>query len=170
MLTPSLLVPANADDSARAAQWGVALGNYNTKAGVIMELNGRFVRAPATTFGVLPTRLIQLVAGAYQSRTAADSLLRQLHAQRTLAPAFGQVTSLPFAFIVDSAVPSQAVAARVARFVARGHPVYALRQPDGTARLYFGAYSTAEQAAIAAPSVREAGLTPTLVYRIGRVF
>ena len=51
-----------------------------------------------------------------------------------------------------------------------GQPVYALRQTNGTAHLYFGAYESAQQAALAVPTVREAGLTPTLVYRIGRVF
>jgi len=135
-----------------------------------MDLNGRFERVPATTYGILSSRFFQLVAGAYQNRAAADSLLRQLHARRSLAPGFGRVASFPLAFLVDSAVSPQQVAARVARFVARGQPVYALRQPDGTGRLYFGAYSTAEQAAIAAPTVREAGIVPTLVYRIGRVY
>jgi len=57
-----------------------------------------------------------------------------------------------------------------ARFAARGQPVYALRQPNGAAHLYFGAYESPQQAALAVPTVREAGLTPTLVYRIGRVF
>jgi hypothetical protein len=165
-----ILVPANAADSATAAAYGVLLGEYNTKAGVIMDLNGRFERVPATTYGILSSRFFQLVAGAYQNRAAADSLLRQLHARRSLAPGFGRVASFPLAFLVDSAVSPQQVAARVARFVARGQPVYALRQPDGTGRLYFGAYSTAEQAAIAAPTVREAGIVPTLVYRIGRVY
>jgi SPOR domain len=67
-------------------------------------------------------------------------------------------------------VRPQDVAARVARFAAKGQPVYALRQADGTVRLYFGAYANTEQATLALPQVREAGLVPTLVYRIGRVF
>jgi hypothetical protein len=48
--------------------------------------------------------------------------------------------------------------------------VYALRQSNGAANLYFGAYESPQQAALAVPAVRKAGITPTLVYRIGRVF
>jgi hypothetical protein len=165
------LVPANAADSASASAFAVLLAKYNTKSGVILDLNGRFDRVPATTFGVeAPTRFFVLVAGAYPTRAGADSLLLQLRARRSLAAGFGSVASYPLAFLVDSAVRPQEVAARVTRYAARGQPVYALRQPDGSARLYFGAYANAEQAALAVPQVREAGLVPTLVYRMGRVF
>ena len=61
------------------------------------------------------------------------------------------------------------LATRVVR-AARGLPVYGLRQPNGSVRLYFGAYGTAEQASLAVPQVRDAGMRPLLVYRIGRVF
>ena len=60
--------------------------------------------------------------------------------------------------------------ARIARYAARGLPVYGLRQPNGGVRLYYGAYSTPEQAALAVPALRDAGIRPLLVYRIGRVF
>jgi hypothetical protein len=80
------------------------------------------------------------------------------------------VAVYPLAFLVDTAVRIADVRPRLTRYAARGLPVYALRQPDGTARLYFGAYASAEQAAFAVPQVREAGMIPTLVYRIGRVF
>jgi hypothetical protein len=136
-----------------------------------MDLNSRFERVPAATFGMeSPSRFFMLIAGAYQTRAGADSLLSQLRARRSLAAGFGSVAPFPLAFLVDSLVRPQEVTARVARYAARGQPVYALRQTDGTARLYFGAYASVEQAALAVPQVREAGLTPTLVYRIGRVF
>ena len=165
------LAPVNPADSANAAAYGVLLAKYNTKSGVIMDLNSRFERVPAATFGMeSPSRFFMLIAGAYQTPAGADSLLLQLRARRSLAANFGSVASYPLAFLVDSMVRPQDVPARVARFAARGQPVYALRQPDGTSRLYFGAYASVEQAALAVPQVREAGLTPTLVYRIGRVF
>jgi hypothetical protein len=169
--TSSALAPANVADSASASAYAVVLAKYNTKSGVIMDLNGRFERVPATTFGMeAPTRFFVLLAGAYPTRAGADSLLAQLRARRSLAAGFGSVAPFPLAFLVDSLVRPQDVTARVTRFAARGLPVYALRQGDGTARLYFGAYASAEQAALAVPQVREAGLVPTLVYRIGRVF
>jgi hypothetical protein len=165
------LVPVNQADSAGAAAYAVLLAKYNTKSGVIMDLNGRFEGVQAATFGLeSPSRFFVLVAGAYTTHAGADSLLQQLRARRALAPGFGSVAAYPLAFLVDSVVRPQDARTRVARYAARGQPVYALRQPNGTARLYFGAYANVEQAALAVPHVREAGLTPTLVYRIGRVF
>jgi len=165
------LAPVNVADSANAAAYAVLLAKYNTKSGVIMDLNGRFERVPATTFGMeSPSRFFVLIAGAFQNRSSADSLLMQLRARRSLAAGFGSVAPYPLAFLVDSAVKPQDVPARVARFAAKGQPVYALRQANGTVRLYFGAYANIDQATLALPQVREAGLVPTLVYRIGRVF
>ncbi len=166
-----LLVPANGADSARAASWAVRLEQTNTKSGAILDLRGKFETVPAGTYGFdLRTRFFLLVAGAYPTRAGAESLLVQLRANKVLAPGIGNVVSLPFAFMVEPDVPAADVPARLARFAARGHPVYALRQTNGAAHLYFGAYESAQQAALDVPTVREAGLTPTLVYRIGRVF
>jgi hypothetical protein len=166
-----VLAAANPADSARASAWAVRLEQTNTKSGAILDLRGRFETVPAGTYGFdLRTRFFLLVAGAYPTRVGAESLLVQLRDHKVLAPGIGSVTSLPFAFMVQPDVPAADVASRLARFAARGQPVYALRQTNGTAHLYFGAYESAQQAALAVPTVREAGLTPTLVYRIGRVF
>jgi hypothetical protein len=166
-----LQAPANSSDSAAASAWAVRLEQTNTKSGAILDLRGRFETVPAGTYGFdLRTRFFLLVAGAYPTHAGAESLLVQLRAHRILAPGLGSVTSLPFAFLVQADVPVADVPARLARFAARGQPVYALRQPNGAAHLYFGAYESPQQAALAVPTVREAGLTPTLVFRIGRVF
>jgi hypothetical protein len=166
-----VLAASNPVDSARASAWAVRLEQTNTKSGAILDLRGRFETVPAGTYGYdLRTRFFLLVAGAYPTRAGAESLLVQLRDHKVLAPGIGSVASLPFAFMVQPDVPAADVATRLARFAARGQPVYALRQTNGTANLYFGAYESAQQAALAVPTVREAGLTPTLVYRIGRVF
>jgi hypothetical protein len=166
-----VLAASNTADSGRASAWAVRLEQTNTKSGAILDLRGRFETVPAGTYGFdLRTRFFLLVAGAYPTRAGAESLLVQLRDHKVLAPGLGSVTSLPFAFMVQADVPAADVASRLARFAARGQPVYALRQTNGTAHLYFGAYESAQQAALAVPTVREAGLTPTLVYRIGRVF
>ena len=166
-----VLAPANAADSAASSSFAILLAKYNTKSGVILDLNGRFNDVPAATFGVeTPSRFFLLVAGAYQTRRGADSLLLQLRGRKKLAQGFGSVASYPLAFLVDSSVRAVDVRGRLTRYAARGLPVYALRQADGTARLYYGAYASSEQAAFAVPQVREAGMIPTLVYRIGRVF
>jgi hypothetical protein len=163
--------PANVTDSANAAGYAVLLSKYNTKSGAILDLNGRFARLPAATYGIeSPSRFYQNLAGAFVTRRGADSLLAQLRARRTLAQGFGSVDNFPYAFLVDTGVPPRDVAPRLARYAARGLPVYGLRQQNGTARLYYGAYTNPEQAALAVPAVREAGIRPMLVYRIGRVF
>ena len=166
-----ILAPANTADSAAASAFSILLAKYNTRSGVILDLNGRFNDVPAATFGVeTPSRFFLLVAGAYPTRRGADSLLLQLRGRQKLAQGFGSVASYPLAFLVDTSVRPVDVRGRLTRYAARGLPVYALRQRDGTATLYYGAYASAEQAAFAVPQVREAGMIPTLVYRIGRVF
>jgi hypothetical protein len=117
-----------------------------------------------------PSRFYLLLAGAFPSRAAAESLLARLRVQGTLARDFGSVERYPLAFLVDPGVTTREAPARLTRYHARGLPVYGLRQPNGTVRLYFGAYADPEQASLAVPQVRDAGMRPLLVYRIGRVF
>jgi hypothetical protein len=58
----------------------------------------------------------------------------------------------------------------VRQYLARGIPAYALLQDDGSATIYAGAFDSAEQAALLIPSLRAAGIEPTLSYRLGRTF
>lgn len=166
-----VFAPVNAADSATAAAYAVLLENTNGLAGAILQLNEKFAGLPATSYGLsLRTRLFELVAGAYPTKAGADSLLQDLRARKVLPPGGGSVTSLPFAFMVQANVAPADMPARLKRASARALPVYALRQANGTANLYFGAYESPQQAALAVPAVRKAGLAPSLVYRIGRVF
>ncbi|MDB4915493.1 MAG: Sporulation protein [Gemmatimonadetes bacterium] len=166
-----LLTPANSQDSAGASRWAVQLERTNTTALAILDLRDKFERVPAGTYGFDPkSGNFLVVGGAYQTRAGAESLLVQLRMQKVLAPGIGSVTSLPFAFLVEADVPQADVARHLARFAAGGRPVYALRQNNGAVHLYFGAYESPRDAALADSLVRKAGLTPTLVYRIGRVY
>ena len=163
--------PANPEDSAAAVGYAILLSKYNTKSGAILDLFGRFARLPASTYGMeSPSRFYLLLAGAFPSRASAESLLVRLRVQGTLARDFGSVDRYPLAFLVDPGIPPREAPARLTRYHARGLPVYGLRQTNGAIRLYYGAYANAEQAALAVPQVREAGMRPMLVYRIGRVF
>lgn len=166
-----VFAPINAADSASAAAYAVLLENTNGLAGAILQLNEKFAGLPATSYGLsLRTRLFELVAGAYATRAGADSLLQDLRARKVLPPGGGSVTSLPYAFMVQANVAPADLPARLKGTSARAWPVYALRQANGTANLYFGAYESPQQAALAVPAVRKAGIAPSLVYRIGRVF
>lgn len=166
-----VLAPANPADSATSAAFAVVLENTNGLTGAIMDLGGRYKSVPAGSYALdLRTRYYKLVAGAYQSRAGADSLLAQLRAKKVLAAGFGNVSILPYAFLVDTNVADAEVAPRLKRAAARAQPVYALRQPNGSVNVYFGAYESPQEASLAVPAARRAGLAPTLVYRIGRVF
>jgi hypothetical protein len=163
--------PANPGDSAAAVGYSILLSKYNTKSGAILDLFGRFARLPASTYGMeSPSRFYLLLAGAFPSRASAESLLVRLRVQGTLARDFGTVDRYPLAFLVDSAVTPREAPVRLNRYHARGLPVYGLRQANGSVRLYFGAYANPEQASLAVPQIRDAGIRPLLLYRIGRVF
>jgi hypothetical protein len=166
---PTLPV-ANPLDSAAAATYAVLLEETLTKSGAILNLEQKFKTVPVGTFGINPrTRFFPVLTGAYATRAGADSLLASLRAQQVLPAAAGSVVAVPYAFLVENDVSAAAAATRVKFFRASGHPVYALRQPNGSMHIYFGAYSSPQQAALAIPEVRKARLTPILVYRIGRV-
>jgi hypothetical protein len=166
-----VLAPLNPGDSASASAYAVLLENTNGLSGAILDLNAKFGTLPATSYGLsLRSRLFELVSGAYPNRVGADSLLADLRARRILAANEGSVLVLPFAFLVQGNVAAAEVPARLRRASARALPVYALRQPNGAVNLYFGAYDSPQQAALAVPAVRKAGYEPALVYRIGRVF
>jgi hypothetical protein len=165
------LVPANPRDSASAVAWGVLLEETLTKSGAILNLEQKYKTVPVGTYGVNPrTRFFPVYAGAFSTQAGADSLLASLRERHVLGPQAGTVIPLPYAFLVQSDVPAREATGRVLFYRASGHPVYALRQPSGAMHLYFGAYATPQQAALALPELRGAKLTPTLVYRIGRQF
>ena len=166
-----VFAPVNAVDSASAAAFAVVLENTNGLPGAIMDLTGRYKSVPAGSYALdLRTRYYKVVSGAFQSRAGADSLLAQLRARKVLAPGFGTVSILPYAFLVDTNVVAAEVGPRLKRAAGRAQPVYALRQANGTVNLYYGAYESPQEASLAVPAARQAGLAPTLVYRMGRVF
>lgn len=166
-----VLAPANPADSATASAFAVILENTNGLTGAMMDMGSKYPKVPAGSYALdLRTRYYKLVAGAYQTRAGADSMLAQLRSRKVLAVGFGAVVFLPYAFLVDTNVVIADVAPRLTRAAARAQPVYALRQANGTANLYFGAYESPQEASLAVPAARRAGLAPTLVYRTGRVF
>lgn len=170
--TAALPLPVNPADSDSAATFSVALTNANTPDGAIFYLQQNARNLPATTYAPISlqgVRWYRVLAGAYLQSTSADSLLAALHARGLLDGRSGSVVRTPFAFLIDSGVAAGAVQAEIARYATRRVAVYPLFQPDGSARLYTGAFETPAQAAMFAESLRAAGVTPVLAYRIGRV-
>jgi len=167
------LAPANPRDSARAAAWSVELKSFATQAGAVMELEAQQSVLPAATFAPMvdgDVRWFPLIGGAYTDSAGAAALLNTLRQHGMLRTNWGQVKRRPLALLVRHQVGADTAASAVTAYIERGLPVYALRQPDGSASLYAGAFETPEQAALLAESLRASGVTPTLVYRTGRVF
>ena len=168
----SLLAPANVSDSAAAAPYAVVIARFNTLSGAQAWLQSQAKGLPSPTF--VPVRIqgetwYAALVGSYATRVEADSLLAALSAQGLSRADSNNIVRAPFAFLVDS-VGADAVPGLLKYFADRGQPVYALRQPNGSARLYAGAFESPAQASLYVDAIRTSGLRPVLVYRIGRVY
>jgi hypothetical protein len=167
------MAPTNPRDADRASAWSVELKSFATQAGAVMELEAQQTVLPAATFAPMvdgDVRWFPLIGGAYPDSAGAAALLTTLRQHGMLRTNWGQVKRRPLALLIRSQIGADTAGAVVTSFVERGIPVYALRQADGTASLYAGAFETPEQATLLAESLRSSGLAPTLVYRTGRVF
>lgn len=163
----------NVADSARAAAFAVELLAANTQAGAAARVRDAGDDLPAGTYGVAVvdgTQWFKVVAGAFQTRTAADSLLAALRRAGELAAGSGSVVEVPLAFLVHDDVQPASVRGLLSAYRDLGQPVYALQQPNGTMNVYSGAFATPVEAAVLMPSLRAAGISPALVYRTGRLF
>ena len=109
----------------------------------------------------------RVLVGAMRSPGAADSLLRQLWYLGLVEPTQGSILRTPetLALGVWSSVAEARLAMRGLR--ERGVPAYILARPDGTARLYVGAFTEADQAETADSLLSAAGLQHNLVPRSG---
>jgi len=171
-------LPANPADSADAAAYSVEILAANTAEGANFELQRHGAMMPAATISAVPigeTEAIwyKVYAGAFTDSAAAEQLLRSLRRRGVVPDSAGAVVRAPLALRVDSVPPQGGVGARTREklqgYSAKGLAIYALRQSDGSARLYSGAFATPAQSSLAATALRVAGLTPVLEYRTGRV-
>jgi len=168
----NLLVPANPTDSLGAAAFAVVIARFNTLNGAQLWLQGQARDLPSPTFAPQVIRgetWYRALAGSFPTRAQAESLLAALNAKGLSRLDSNNVVRTPFAFLVDS-VKAEAVPGLLKYFADHGQPVYALRQPDGSARLYAGAFESPEQASLYVDAIRTSGIRPVLVYRIGRVY
>jgi hypothetical protein len=166
------LKPANPGDSLGAAAFAVVIARFNTLQGAQLWLQAQPRDLPTPSFAPQVIRgetWYRALAGSYPTRAQADSLLTALSVKGLSRLDSNNVVRTPFAFLVDS-VKAEAVPGLLKYFADRGQPVYALRQPDGSARLYYGAYESPEQATLDIGTIQTSGIRPVLVYRIGRVY
>jgi cell division septation protein DedD len=109
----------------------------------------------------------RVLVGAVRSPGAADTLLHQLWTQGLVEPSQGSILRTPETLMVGvwSSVAEGRQAMKGLR--ERGIPAYILPKPDGTARLYVGAFTEADQAGTADSLLAAAGLQHNLVPRSG---
>lgn len=160
-------------DSASQVPYGIGLITFNTQAGALLELgrNGATLRAGTfTPVLIRETPWFRVVAGAYPDSVSAAALLDTLRARGTSDAGRAVIERFPYALLVERDVSDAAVASRVSVYQARGLPVYALLQADGTARVFAGAFKKPEEAALLYHGMKTAGIQTSLVYRTGRVY
>ena len=166
-------VAAAARDSAPPAPYAVDLAAANTAAGAILWLRQMGPNAPAGTFAHIPrgaTSEYRVLAGAFPDSAEAAALLGSLRSHGQLSETRGTVALVPLAYLIERDVAADAAAARVAAYVARGLPVYALRQANGRVRVFAGAFASAREAELLGATLRQARVRASLVQRTGRTF
>ena len=175
---PPVIPLANAADSMSAVPFSVEILASNTAEGANFEIQRHGSVMPAATISLVPigdteATWYKVHAGAFADSAEAENLLASLRRRRIVPDSAGSVVRAPLALLVDSVPPQAGMTARIREklesLTARGVNGYAMRQSDGSARLYAGAFERPEQASLAATALRVAGLTPVLVYRTGRV-
>lgn len=173
-----VIAPANPADSSRATPFSVEILASNTAEGANFEIQRHGSAMPAATISLVPigdteATWYKVYAGAYADSAQAQRLLATLRRRRIVPDSAGSVVRAPLAFLVDT-IPAQAGMSRRVRekleeISARQVHAYALIQPDGSARVYAGAFDQSQQLSLAATALRVAGLTPVLAYRTGRL-
>ncbi len=170
---PATVTPGAWGDSVGVAAFAVHLADANTPAGAILWLHQAGAVVPTGTYEPVPggaTGAYWVLGGAYQDSVEAAGLLSRLRSRGQLRATGGSVVRTPLAYMIERDVAADSAAARVAAYAARGLPVYALRQADGRARLYAGAFAAASDTTLLADALRRAGVRATLAYRTGRSF
>ena len=162
----------NPQDSAQAAAYSVVIVAANTAAGADDNLQ-RVSDLPAATAspsidgGAL---WFKVFVGAFAAREEAEAFRDSLRQAGRADETVERIAALPFAFLVAEGVPIASVSTMLAANLDNGVATYALAQPDGTARVFAGAFATPEEAMHLAPVLRTAGIQPRIVYRTGRSF
>ncbi|MCA0376604.1 MAG: SPOR domain-containing protein [Gemmatimonadetes bacterium] len=163
------LAVANPADSSAASQYAVYFATANTRAGAMPDARPADLEALALT--PVPEggeTWFRVTVGAAPTREEAEKLLGTLRTKKLIGS--GSIVRVPFALRLESNVAPSLVSARLAALTGRGIQAYALRQGDGSANVYTGAFESPAQATALADSLRATGVSPVLVYRTGRAF
>jgi SPOR domain len=171
----SALQPANPQDSAKAAAYGVVVVATNDEAQALARWADLGLNLPAGTVTMVRIRgergrFFQMQAGAYAKASQADSLLKALRSSGKLQPDAGRMVATPFALMLEAKVSRRAAQNVADGYGQRQIAAYALLQPDGSATIFVGAFEAADQAAPLMNELKAKGVSSTLYYRTGRSF
>jgi hypothetical protein len=167
--------PVNPADSTYAAIFAVELIAANTLASANSALVSREGPFPAATvapvlLGAASSPWYRAISGAWVDREAAERWLATERSRGVLRASIGRVVAVPFALLLADSLSALTAESVVARWSAAGVRAYGLQQENGSVRVFAGAFETASQAAWLASTLRDAGETPRLAYRTGRMY
>jgi hypothetical protein len=157
-----------------AVPWSVEVASVNTFNGAMARVRQALDSLPVPTFSAThpgggSTTWYRLLAGAFASQVEAEALLNALRERGVLGPNAGKVVRSPLAWQLEEGVPEDQLDVHLFGWRQQGLPAYALLDPAGTARIYFGAFENEADARLMSPVLDSLNLYATLVTRIGSV-
>ncbi|HEY0971233.1 MAG TPA: SPOR domain-containing protein [Gemmatimonadales bacterium] len=162
---------ANPADLSRAAAWTIVFQTFPSEeaADRAYRTRPRVLAAPtvAPVPGAQGGSGYQVLSGGWTRRTSAMSALRSLEQRGIVPDTAARLVRLPYAVQLESSVAEDSVVAALNRFLARGIPAYAMRQSNGRAHVYAGAFAEPAQARDLLASLQAAGVPAALVVRTG---
>lgn len=158
---------------AGAVPWSVEIASVNTFNGAMARIRQALDSFPVPTFAATQpgggSLWYRMLAGAFPTSEAADSLLTALRARGAVEPAAGRVVQTPLAWLLEEGALEEQLPARLFGWRQQGLPAYALVDQNGTARIYFGAFENEAEARLLTPVLDSLNLYATLAKRIGSV-
>ena len=131
---------------------------------------------PAATISVVTVqggsarvaRWHKVMFGAWRELKDADSAIAVLRRRGTVGESGGSVVRTPYAVLLADSTSAERARAVADVWRAKGVTPYAMKQHNGTTRVYAGAFETVAQAVTMAAMVRAAGGSAVVAYRTGR--
>ncbi len=169
---PRLAAPPEADAAAADSLfYSVQVAAFNTADQAMaraLDLDDGGVPGIVTPIRMGgPGLWYRVLAGTLPTARAADSLRRALWQAGRVERPMGTILRTPEAYRVGRRQDRREAAAAAADLRTRGIPAYIVGAPDGTARVYVGAFDLPEQAQAVDSLLSAAGITGTLVQRMG---
>lgn len=159
---------------AGALPFSVEVASVNTFTGAMARVRQALDSLPVPTFGATQPNgsaatWYRLFSGAFATAGEAEEFLSTLRQRGVLGPEAGRVVQTSWAWLLEENVPDEQLDVRLFGWRQQGLPAYALLDPAGKSRIYFGAFENESEARLMSPALDSLNLYATLVTRIGSV-